>query len=59
MLYIIASYDVIPTDLAGKELVQIIPYAVTALVLIVISFFNKRETQPPAALGVSYFREDR
>ncbi len=45
--------------LADKELIKMIPYAVTALVLIVISFFNKRETQPPASLGVPYFREDR
>lgn len=59
LLYIVAYYDIIETDLAGKELIQIIPYAVTALVLIIISFFNKRETQPPAALGVPYFREDR
>lgn len=45
--------------LADKELLKIIPYAATALVLIVISFFNKRETQPPAWLGLPYFREDR
>lgn len=45
--------------LAEKELLKIIPYAATALVLIVISFFNKRETQPPTALGLPYFREDR
>lgn len=59
LLYIMSSYDIIPTSLAEKELVKMIPYAVTALVLIVISFFKKRETQPPAALGLSYFREDR
>ena len=35
------------------------PYVVTIIVLIIISLFNKRETQPPAALGLSYFREDR
>lgn len=46
-------------SLAEKELVKIIPYVATALVLIIISFFNKRETQPPASLGLSYFREER
>lgn len=59
LLYIMSNYDIIPTTLAEKELVKMIPYAVTALVLIVISMFKKKETQPPAALGLSYFREDR
>ena len=43
----------------GKELIKIIPYVVTVAVLIIISLFNKRETQPPAALGLPYYREDR
>ena len=57
-LYILKDY-IEGVDLAGKELLKVIPYAVTALVLIVISFFNKKETQPPASLGLPYFREDR
>ena len=61
LLYILKSnlINSIQLSLADQEILKIIPYAVTALVLIVISFFNKRETQPPAALGLSYFREDR
>ena len=31
----------------------------TVLVLIVTSVRNKRENQPPASLGLSYFREER
>ena len=58
LLYILPNY-INGVGFAEKEILKIIPYAVTALVLIVISFFNKRETQPPAALGLSYFREDR
>ena len=58
LLYILPNY-ITGVDFATKEILKIIPYAVTALVLIIISFFNKRETQPPAALGVPYFREDR
>ncbi|MBO4554339.1 MAG: ABC transporter permease [Clostridia bacterium] len=58
LLYILPNY-ITGVNFAEKEILKIIPYAVTALVLIVISFFNKRETQPPAALGLSYFREDR
>ena len=57
-LYILPRY-IEGVGLAEKELLKVIPYAVTALVLIIISFFNKKETQPPAALGLPYFREDR
>ena len=35
------------------------PYVVTVIVLIAISMRKKRETQPPASLGLAYFREDR
>ena len=44
---------------ADKELIKLVPYAVTILVLVVTSLFNRKETQPPAALGLTYFREDR
>lgn len=57
-LYILPNY-VEGVGLAEKELIKIIPYAVTALTLIIISFFKKRETQPPSALGLNYFREER
>ena len=57
-LYILPNY-INGVGFAEKEILAIIPYAVTATVLIIISFFNKKETQPPTALGVPYFREDR
>lgn len=57
-LYILPSYTT-GLGFAEKEIMKIIPYAVTAFVLIVISFFNKKETQPPTSLGVNYFREER
>ncbi len=41
------------------DLVQMLPYVVTILVLIMVSLRKKRENQPPAHLGLSYFREDR
>ncbi len=44
---------------ATKELFKILPYVVTILVLIITSIRNKKENQPPAALGLSYFREER
>lgn len=57
-LYILSIY--IP-GLSGstKELINMLPYVVTILVLIVISMRNKHESQPPAQLGLSYFREER
>ncbi len=42
-----------------KQLFIMLPYVVTILVLIIISMRKKREHQPPASLGLSYFREDR
>lgn len=42
-----------------KDLVQMVPYVVTIFVLIGVSLRKKRESQPPAALGLAYFREER
>lgn len=42
-----------------KYVVQRLPYLITILVLIAVSLLRKRETQPPSALGLSYYREDR
>lgn len=44
---------------AISPLMDKLPYLITILVLIAISAFKKRETQPPSALGLTYFREDR
>ena len=49
----------ITVTMAMKPLLRILPYVVTILVLIITSIRNKRENQPPASLGQSYFREDR
>ncbi len=44
---------------AGREILKMLPYVITIIVLIVTSMMNKKENQPPASLGLSYFREDR
>ena len=44
---------------ATQELVKMLPYVVTIIVLIITSKRNKQENQPPASLGEAYFREDR
>ena len=57
-LYIL--YLFIPgSGMAIKEIYKMLPYVVTILVLIITSMRRKREHQPPEALGLPYFREDR
>lgn len=65
-LYIFGSYVPVffpdfskAAGLAISPLLEMIPYVVTILVLIVTSIRNRKENQPPAALGLPYFREDR
>ena len=53
-------YQIIP-NLGRKdiELFKMLPYLVTIVVLVVTSLRKKRENQPPASLGLPYFREER
>ena len=44
---------------SSQELFKMLPYVVTIIVLIITSLRNKRENQPPASLGLAYFREER
>ena len=63
MLYLAGSR--IPTllgiklDISVTPLLQMLPYVVTIIVLIISSVRKKRENQPPASLGNPYFREER
>ncbi len=57
-LYNIGSY-IKNISFAQRDLIEILPYLVTIIVLIITSIRNKRENQPPAHLGLAYFREDR
>lgn len=45
--------------MASQEIFKMTPYVVTIIVLIIISMRRKKENQPPASLGLSYFREER
>ncbi len=57
-LYIV--YLFIPgLTLRAQELFKMLPYVVTIIVLIIVSARKKKENQPPASLGLSYFREER
>ena len=54
ILYLRLVIPFIPT-----QLYKILPYVVTVIVLVVSSMRNSKENQPPASLGLNYFREDR
>ena len=42
-----------------QEIFKALPYVVTIVVLVITSLRKKREDQPPAGLGLAYFRESR
>ena len=56
--YIVAFIipNITPTQ---REIIKMLPYIVTIVVLVLTSIRKKREHQPPASLGLPYFREDR
>ena len=57
-LYILYLY--IPgLDRGAQEIFKALPYLVTLVVLVITSLRKRREDQPPAGLGVAYFRESR
>ncbi len=56
-LYILFNYLNVPMKV--MPLIQMLPYVVTIVVLVLTSMRKKREYQPPASLGLSYFREER
>ncbi len=57
-LYIASTY-IQGVSLAQKELVKMLPFVVTIIVLIITSIRDKKESQPPQSLGLAYFREER
>ncbi len=44
---------------SAQEVFKSLPYLVTIVVLVITSLRKKREDQPPACLGIAYFRESR
>lgn len=47
------------TFAGSSELIKMLPYVVTIIVLIVNSVKKSKLNQPPSSLGLSYFREER
>ncbi len=58
-LYVLQPIIQFGENRMGQYLVTMLPYVVTILVLVIISMRKKREHQPPAHLGLPYFREER
>ena len=56
-LYVVAYY--IGGNSTQKELLKLIPYVMTIVVLIFTSIKGSKNNQAPAALGLPYFREER
>ena len=54
IMYLRVVIPFIPT-----QLYKILPYVVTVIVLVITSMRNSRDKQPPASLGLNYFREER
>ena len=57
-LYIAYSY-ISGLSRSAVAIFNMLPYLVTIIVLIFTSVRNKKENQPPASLGLAYFREER
>ncbi len=57
-LYIAYSY-ISGLSRSSVAIFNMLPYVVTIVVLIFTSIMEKKENQPPEALGLPYFREER
>ncbi len=57
-LYVAAQF-ISGVSFSQKELLKLLPYVVTIVVLVLTSVKGSKENQPPASLGLSYFREER
>ncbi len=55
----IAAYVINGVTPIQREFLKMLPYVITVVVLIITSIIDSKENQPPASLGLSYFREER
>lgn len=57
-LYVVGPF-LLNLSTKSQELLKILPYLVTIIILTIVSMRKKREHQPPQGLGLPYFREER
>lgn len=48
-----------PVDIIPSSIYEVLPYFATIVVLVTVSMRRRRKNQPPASLGLPYFREER
>jgi ABC-type uncharacterized transport system permease subunit len=48
-----------PVAFIPAAIYEVLPFIATIVVLITVSLRKKRKNQPPASLGIAYFREER
>lgn len=58
LLYILPNRLVL-NGTAQQEAFYMLPYIITIVVLLIISITGSKKNQPPASLGLNYFREER
>lgn len=56
---LLVLYLRLPLPFIPTQIYKIVPYIATVLVLIFVSMKQKKDNQPPAGLGLNYFREER
>ena len=61
---VFACFYILAVKLTGisftdMNVIKLLPYVITIIVLIITSIFGSKNVQPPAALGLNYFREER
>ena len=56
---LLIMYLRLPIPFIPTQIYKIVPYIVTAIVLIVVSMRQRKEDQPPQGLGLNFFREER
>ena len=49
----------VTTNTALKKIIEMVPYIFTVIVLLIVSISGSKLAQPPASLGLNYFREER
>ncbi|MCQ2537745.1 MAG: ABC transporter permease [Lachnospiraceae bacterium] len=63
LLYIANAYaaSILGITLPMKltPIMKLLPYVATVIILVLTSIRKRRENQPPAGLGITYFREER
>ena len=63
--YLFGGLDIIGFRIQGtgfpvsQYMIDMLPYLVTILILVVVSFRKSKENAPPKGLGIPYFREER